>query len=75
MKLRTSPYGGDATAWPQTGATFNEARDDSEDNDSSSDLSAKQENLIKRWISSLCVTVAQAQQRICLNCVFTVVAT
>jgi hypothetical protein len=52
---RLSPCGGGATVWPQTGARFNEARD------SSSDHGAKQENLIKRRISSLCVTVVQVQ--------------
>jgi hypothetical protein len=39
---------GGAAIWLQTGARANEAHDDSEDNDSSSDLGAKQENLIKR---------------------------
>jgi hypothetical protein len=55
---------GGAAIWPQTGARANEAHDDSEDNDSSSDLGAKQENLIKRWTSSLRVIVVQS---ICLK--------
>lgn len=45
----------------QSGASSNEARDDSEDNDSSSDLGAKQENLIKRQEHLLYVIVVQVQ--------------
>jgi hypothetical protein len=64
-----SPCGGGATIWPQTGATSNEVRD------SSSDHGAKQENLIKRRISSLCVTVVQVQSVHSLNIAIPVVAT
>jgi hypothetical protein len=56
----TASRGGGATIWPQTGARANEALDDSEDNDSSSDLGAKQENLIKRLTSSLRAIGAQS---------------
>jgi hypothetical protein len=65
---------GGVTIWPQTGARSNEARDDSEDNDSSSDLGAKQENLIKRWTTSLRVTVVQVQ-RLFKDKVFSAVVT